>query len=72
MGSISDSYDGNGSRGDFHKERCLEWSESHSGTPDWVEDIIIVILGVILMTKKVIGGYLYEERCCKCAAKWNH
>ena len=51
----------------------------HSGTPDWVLDIIIVILRVILrvvlvifMTKMVIGGDFYEERCCKCAAQWDH
>ena len=65
--------------GDFHEERCCEWSEMHSGTPDWVLDIIIVILRVILrvvfvilMTKIVIGGDFYEERCCKCAAQWDH
>ena len=34
--------------GDFHEERCCEWSKMHSGTPDWVWDIIIVILGAIL------------------------
>ena len=65
--------------GDFHEERCCEWSEMHSGTPDWVLDIIIVILRVILrvilvifMMKRVIRGDFYEERCCKCAAQWDH
>ena len=31
--------------GNFHEKRCCEWSDMHSGTPDWFWDIIIVILG---------------------------
>ena len=40
--------------GNFHEKRCCEWSDMHSGTPDWVWDIIIVILGVILRVVLVI------------------
>ena len=40
-----------------------------------IRDIIIVILRVVLvifMMKMVIRGDFYEERCCKCAAQWDH
>ena len=35
--------------GDFYEKSCWKWSGRHSGTTDWVWDMTMVILGVILM-----------------------
>ena len=57
--------------GNFHEKRCCEWSDMHSGTPDWFWDIIIVILGgggggflkVILgVTLRIVLVILVTER----------
>ena len=34
--------------GESYEKSCSKWSKNHSGTTDWVWDITLVILGVIL------------------------
>ena len=34
--------------GDSYEKSCWKWSRNHTGTPDWVWDMTMVILGVIL------------------------
>ena len=55
-------------RRDSYEKSCWKWSGRHSGATNWVWDITLVILGVILgvvyvilMTEMVLGCDSYEK-----------
>ena len=60
--------------GDSYEKSCWKWSRNHTGTPDWVWDMTMVIPGmilgviltvvyVIIMMEIVLGDDSYDKSC---------